>query len=118
MSYTLAQLSEKVGYGVGNLSSYETGKLQPRDPTILRILTLGYEYSKKMAQAKLSYWRIQEVSDKYFNGSQLKLAQSEDDAGPLSPLDFYLQEEGLDEKEILDIKNRIAFYKHKKRNAK
>jgi transcriptional regulator with XRE-family HTH domain len=114
VSYTLIQLSEKVGYGAGNLSSYETGKLKPRDPTILRILTLGYKYSQKTARAKLAHWRIQEVYAEYTQDLNLKISQNER-IESFGLLDFYLQEEGLNKKEVFDIKNCIALYQHKQK---
>ncbi len=62
---TLKELSSKIGYGTGNLSSYENGKLQAKDPTLLRILTRGYQMSKAQAQEQLAQWRLEEVQEHY-----------------------------------------------------
>jgi len=48
---TLKALSTKVGYGTGNLSSYENGKLKPKDETIIRILTRGFGMTTTEAKA-------------------------------------------------------------------
>ncbi len=72
--YTLKELSSKVGYGTGNLSSYENGKLQARDETLMRMLTRGYDMSKEEAKARIAMWRRQELESRY----KTALAQAEE----------------------------------------
>lgn len=62
---TLKELSSRVGYGTGNLSSYENGRLHAKDETVIRILTRGYTMSREEAKARLAMWRRQEVENKY-----------------------------------------------------
>ncbi len=66
-NFTLKELSYKVGYGTGNLSSYENGRLAPKDPTVLRMLTRGYDLSQKEAKNELALWRQMEVQEIYSN---------------------------------------------------
>jgi len=64
-NFTLKELSSRVGYGTGNLSSYENGKLKARDATLMRILTRGYNMSKEEAKARIAMWRRNELLSKY-----------------------------------------------------
>jgi len=68
---TLRQLSEKVEYGTGNLSSYENGKIGATDSTYLRILIKGFDFSEDKAKIELARWRKEELEETY----HLELAQ-------------------------------------------
>ena len=109
---TLKALSSKVGYGTGNLSSYENGKIKPIDKTVLRILTRGFGISKDEAKARIAFWRKKELEETY----HIQLAQLEEPYNPLvarQTLDQYLESEGLDKESIQKIKRDIQYYKRK-----
>lgn len=98
--FTLKELSSRVGYGTGNLSSYENGKLRARDATLMRILTRGYSMSKEEAKARIAMWRRDEVASKYKvvassgeNYNELKLVE-------LKKVAEYLRKQGVSEKII------------------
>ena len=105
---TLQQLSDKIGYGTGNLSSYETGKLQAKDNTLLKILTKGFDMTENKALSLIGKWRQEELEDKY----NLSLSQN---TTSYNYLDNYLKQEGLNTEEIKEIKNKINFYKKRKK---
>lgn len=114
---TLNQLSEKVGYGTGNLSSYETGKLEPKDTTLLRILTRGYDFSVREAKNLLAHWRQLEVSAKYdLTGN---IAQSVADYNARGTkhltLEEFLRQEGLDDSSAKKIKKMVEEYKKERK---
>lgn len=109
---TLKELASKVGYGTGNLSSYENGKLKAKDPTLMRILTRGFGMSKREAGTKIAEWRKEELEEVY----HLELAQ------PVIPynkgkniqpksLEDFLKLEGFDNKAIAKIKREIEKYR-------
>jgi len=109
---TLQKLADKVGYGTGNLSSYETGKLKAKDPTIIRILTKGYGMTQEKAKQKLAMWRKEEIETQY----NLQLAQnttSYNEKTKKVSLDDFLKNEGLSSEEVKAIKMKIKEYKNK-----
>ena len=96
---TLKELSSRVGYGTGNLSSYENGRLHAKDATVLRILTRGYRMTRKEAQTTLALWRTEEVEDNY----KLQLAQAGsafNKGRRVRTLEEALIAEGLNRKEV------------------
>ena len=109
---TLKELSTKVGYGTGNLSSYENGKLKAKDETVLRILMRGFGMTKKQASIKVAQWRKDELEQTY----HLELAQvttpynKEKKISPKT-LDDFLKQEGFDAKTIQKIKKEIQKYR-------
>ncbi len=106
--YTLKELSSKVGYGTGNLSSYETGRLKARDATLVRMLTKGYGYSAEEALALIGAWRKEEVEDSY----ELSLAQGiTKKNNKKTTLDVLLKAEGLTAEAIKKVKKEIEKYK-------
>lgn len=106
--YTLKELSSKVGYGTGNLSSYETGRLKARDATLVRMLTKGYGYSEDEALALIGSWRKEEVEDSY----ELALAQGIKKKNKKKlTLDVLLKAEGLTAEAIKKVKKEIEKYK-------
>lgn len=110
---TLKELSAKVGYGTGNLSSYENGKLKAKDETILRILMRGFGMTKKEAGIKVAQWRKEELEETY----HLELAQTTTPYNKgkrvsSKTLDDFLKEEGFDAKTIQKIKKEIEKYRH------
>ena len=103
---TLKDLSDKVGYGTGNLSSYEHGRLRAKDPTVLRILVRGYDLSKDEAKQTLALWRKEEVEQAY----RIPLAQAGADynsGAPKKTLEQFLKEEGLSARTIAQIKKLV-----------
>ena len=111
---TLQELADKVGYGTGNLSSYETGKLQAKDLTLIRILTRGYDLTAEEAKEQIATWRREEIETKY----NLPLAQSttpyNQKSEKISSLEQALSNEGLNKQEIEVIKSKIKSLKKKK----
>ena len=105
---TLENLSNKVGYGTGNLSSYETGKIKPKDATLKRILVQGYEKTKKEAVEIIAMWRKKEL-EKQYNLSQN--TEKYNSPQKKKSLDEFLKEEGFDKKTIQKIKKNIEKYK-------
>lgn len=111
---TLKELSSRVGYGTGNLSSYENGKLKAKDETLLRILTRGYNFKKANAEVMIAVWRKEEIEELY----NLDLAQVTEGFNknkkdsPKTIRDF-LKAEGFDEPFIEKIVSDIEFYKKK-----
>ena len=109
---TLKVLSSNAGYGTGNLSSYENGKLKPRDKTLLRILTRGFGMTMTEANARIALWRRGEFEEVY----KVQLGQMPDSYNPdktPKTLDEYLKSEGLDKESIKKIKKAIQSYKKK-----
>ena len=109
-NFTLKVLASRVGYGTGNLSSYENGKLKAKDETLLRILMRGYKMNKKEAKERIALWRKKELEETY----RLQLAQATEPYNKKKKtftLDDYLQLEGLDDETIQKIKADIRFYK-------
>lgn len=109
---TLKELSTKVGYGTGNLSSYENGKLKAKDETLLRILMRGFGMTKKEAAIKVAEWRKEELEQTY----HLELAQTTTPYNKAKranskSLDDFLKEEGFDAKTIQKIKKEIEKYR-------
>lgn len=109
---TLKELSSRVGYGTGNLSSYENGKLKAKDETLLRILTRGYHFKKKDAEIMIAVWRKEEIEELY----RLHLAQvtgkyNQNKRKPPKNLEDFLKAEGFDKKFIEKIMSDIEFYK-------
>lgn len=110
---TLKELSSRVGYGTGNLSSYENNKLRARDATLIRILTKGYFMSKKKAKQVIASWRQAELEETY----KVKLAQVSPPYNPKEkkrPLVRLLEEEGLNRKSIVQVKKLIEKLRKKK----
>ena len=111
---TLKVLSSKVGYGTGNLSSYENGKINPRDKTLLRILTRGFEMNAEKANSRIALWRKKELEETY----NIRLAQIDEpynESITSRTLDEYLKAEGLDKDSIQKIKRDIQTYKNRMR---
>lgn len=109
---TLKELSAKIGYGTGNLSSYENGKLKARDETVIRILTQGYGLTKKEARVKVAEWRKKELEDQYhFELSQVSEPYNKDKKIKPKSLDDFLKDEGFDKKTIEKIKKDIDSYR-------
>ncbi len=109
---TLKVLSSRVGYGTGNLSSYENGKIQARDKTLFRILTRGFGLSANEAKGLIVIWRKKELEEKY----NIQLAQPDESYNSSvtrQTLDKYLASEGLDKDGIKKIKRDIQVYKRK-----
>ena len=111
---TLKELSSRVGYGTGNLSSYENGKLKAKDETLLRILTRGYHFSKKDAEIMIAVWRKEETEALY----RLHLAQvsgeyNRNNKRTPKSLEDFLKAEGFDKSVIEKIMSDIEFYKKK-----
>ncbi len=101
---TLKQLSEKVGYGTGNLSSYENGKIDAKDPTLLKILTKGFDFSEKKAKIELARWRKEELEKAYhFELAQSAVKYNEGQKKSPQKLRAFLKAEGFDEKAIKKI---------------
>lgn len=112
----LKELSSKVGYGTGNLSSYENGKLKPRDATLIRILTKGFGMSADEAKKQIALWRKKELEESY----GIKLSQPDEpynDSSSHKTLDEYLESEGLDKESIKKIKKDIQAYKKTQKKA-
>ncbi len=109
--YTLKQLASKVGYGTGNLSSYENGKLKAKDVTVIRILMRGYGLSKKEAKIQVALWRRDDIEETYH--VELAQAPASYNKGKKSTqtLSQFLEAEGLDKKAIQEIKKEIKKYK-------
>lgn len=106
--YTLKELSSKIGYGTGNLSSYETGRLKARDATLVRMLTKGYGYSKAESLALIGTWRKEEVEDSY----ELGLAQGIKKKNKKKiTLEVLLKAEGLTDESIKKVKKEIEKYR-------
>lgn len=105
---TLKQLSEKVGYGTGNLSSYETGKLQAKDNTLRRILMRGFDMSEEEATAIIAKLRKKELEETY--KGHLSLAQeSEKYNEQIHKKDLvkFLEEEGYSDEEIEEVLKKL-----------
>lgn len=108
---TLKQLSTKVGYGTGNLSSYENGKLNAKDETVIRILTRGFDFSEKEAKVRVAEWRKEELETTYhlelaqpsveYNHGKKKSSQN---------LKAFLKAEGFDAKAIRKIVDEAKKY--------
>ncbi len=120
---TLKALSIKVGYGTGNLSSYENGKIKAKDETFLKILTHGYGMSTKEAKNKIAVWRSKELAEKYnlkisqnaepYNGSK----DSEKTIDEIAEeLEDALRKKGASEEIIKKFKQDISFYKNMTNN--
>ncbi len=109
---TLKVLSSKVGYGTGNLSSYENGKLKAKDETLLRILTRGYDMSSQEAKTRIAKWRSQEFEETY-HIPLAQITESYNKGKTSKTLEEYLVSEGLDKETIAKIKEDIRFYKKK-----
>ena len=101
-----------MGYGTGNLSSYETGKLKAKDATLIRILTKGYGITKKEAGIRVAEWRKAELEETYhLELSQSSVPYNKGKKGQPKTLDDYLKEEGFDKKVIEKIKREIDKYR-------
>jgi len=114
---TLQQLSEKVGYGVGNLSSYENGKLNAKDQTLLRILMKGFDLEKKEAKKIIAEWRQEEFEEKY--GSKIETIKLAQEGTPYNQntteqIHALLSKEGLSNEEIEKVLTEIDFLKNRK----
>jgi hypothetical protein len=106
---TLKQLSAKVGYGTGNLSSYETGKLQAKDATLQRILTRGFDMTENKALTCIAQWRKKSL-EKTYQGI-LSLAQSDtpyNENIPKKDVVQYLKDEGHSPQEIEEILKKMS----------
>ncbi len=111
-NFTLKALASKVGYGTGNLSSYETGKLKAKDPTLIRILTRGYGLTKNEAGVRVAEWRKAELEETYhLELAQTPVAYNKGKNIPKKTLDDFLKEEGFDQKAIDKIKREIEKYR-------
>lgn len=107
---TLKVLADRVGYGTGNLSSYENGRLNPKDSTLLKILMKGFRFKEKEARVAIAEWRREHVNFKY----ALDLNQHTDPyQSGQKTLDDLLADEGLNEEGIRLIKNEINKLKRK-----
>lgn len=104
---TLQSLSTKVGYGTGNLSSYETGKLKPEDKTVLRILMRGYEFSLEKAKLILAQWRMEEMGTKYGLPAIAQDTEGYNARSTKQSIDEYLRSSGYTDSEIEKIKKEI-----------
>jgi len=109
---TLKQLSAKVGYGTGNLSSYENGKLKAKDETVIRILMQGFDFSEKNARIKVAQWRKEEIEETY----HLELAQPNveynvDQKKSPQKLRAFLRAQGFAEEAIKKIVTEAKKYK-------
>ena len=104
---TLQQLANKVGYGTGNLSSYETGRLRAKDATVLRILTRGFDMTESQARTKLSEMRQAEFQSHY--GHTLSQSTKEYNKKPLTQKEVlqYLIDRGLTEKEVQKVAKKL-----------
>ena len=96
--FTLKELSSRVGYGTGNLSSYENGKLRARDLTLARILVQGYAMSKEEAMARIAMWRREEVASKY-----KMIASPSEDYNEFRLVELKKVEEYLKKQKVSDI---------------
>lgn len=103
---TLKQLSEKVGYGTGNLSSYENGKIKASDPTVLRILTRGFSLSESVAKNMLAQWRKTEFTNFYQLAQDSEPFEKEKNISKEN-LSQFLKENGFDTEEIKNIIQRL-----------
>lgn len=106
---TLQQLSVKVGYGTGNLSSYETGKLRAKDATLLRILTKGFDMTEGEALSMVAFWRKKTLEEAY--KGVLSLAQTEtpyNEHIPKKEVVRFLKEEGYSSAKIDEILEKIS----------
>ena len=110
-NFTLKELAYKVGHGTGNLSSYENGRLGPKDPTVLRIITRGYDMSQTEAKKELALWRKKEVEEIYAPQLAQKSASYNK---PKTPTEN-LAEEGLNKADIKKILTAVQACKKTKR---
>lgn len=108
---TLKELESRVGYGTGNLSSYENGKLKAQDATLVRILTQGYKMGKKEAKIMIALWRKEEFEREYGLYLSQRTAPYNRSSKSFKSLEEYLLKEGLDDVMIDKVKKDIEFYK-------
>ena len=101
---TLQKLSDRVGYGTGNLSSYENGKIKAKDDTLMRILTKGFKLSAKDAKTLIATWRKSEVDENY--GFAQETSSYNKEVNKHDVLSF-LKKSGFTKKELQTIEERL-----------
>ena len=104
---TLQQLADKVGYGTGNLSSYETGRLRAKDATVLRILTRGFDMTESQARTKLSEMRQAEFQSHYGNTLSQSTKEYNNTSVTQKEVLQYLIDHGITEKEVHEILKKL-----------